>query len=117
MTTPRVAKRATKQQDWHPADVVAEVRKAGWSLQQLAIHHGYARQAFSKALHGPYPRVERLIAEALRLSPQDIWPTRYDASGTPNRRPGPKPRRPDQAAKRKASTPDDNSNTQAREAA
>lgn len=96
MTTPATKKKATaRRQDWHPADVVAALRKAGWSLQQLAFHHGYtSRQAFSKALAGPYPRVERLIADALGTEPQAIWPTRYDDQGRPNRPSGPKPLRP-----------------------
>lgn len=95
MTTPKTNKKAAALQDWHPADVVATLRKAGWSLQQLAFHHGYtSRQAFSKALHAPYPAVERLIAGALEVKPESIWPSRYGADGLPNRSPGPKPLRP-----------------------
>lgn len=82
--------------DWHPADVVAALRKAGWSLQQLALHHGYAgRTALSKALKDPYPKAEAIIAEALDQEPREIWPTRYNADGTSNRTRGTKPMRPD----------------------
>lgn len=95
MTTPKTQKKGTTLHDWHPADVVASLRKAGWSLQQLAFHHGYTcRQGFSHALHNPYPKVEALIAEALNTSPTVIWPSRYGQDGKPNRTVGPKPLRP-----------------------
>jgi len=42
----------------------------------------------------PYPRFERIIAEHLGLTPQELFPERYDADGLPLRGPGPgKPRR------------------------
>lgn len=83
-------------QDWHPADVVAALRKKGWSLQQLAKENGYAgRSALSSALAQPYPKAEAIIAKALDLAPQEIWPTRYNADGTSNRTRGTKPMRPD----------------------
>jgi len=82
--------------DWHPADIVAGLRKIGWSLQQLALEHGYAgRSALSKALAEPYPKAEAIIAETLGVEPKEIWPSRYNADGTPNRARGMKPRRPD----------------------
>lgn len=82
--------------DWHPADVVAALRKKGWSLQQLAKEHGYAgRSALSKALAEPYPKAEAIIAETLGVAPQTIWPTRYNPDGTSNRTRGTKPMRPD----------------------
>lgn len=82
--------------DWHAADIVAALRKKGWSLQQLALFHGYAsRTSLAKALAQPYPKAEQLIAEALGIKPQVIWPTRYNADGTSNRARGMKPMRPE----------------------
>lgn len=78
------AKKASLQ-DWHPADIVAALRKRGWSLRQLSIHHGYNPTALKHALAGPWPRGEMLIAAALELPPQHIWPSRYDRHGQPNR--------------------------------
>lgn len=69
--------------DWHPADVKAALEKAGWSCRRLSRHHGYHPVTIQKALRGPYPEAERLIAEALRLRPREIWPSRYDAQGNP----------------------------------
>lgn len=69
--------------DWHPADVVARVRKAGWSLRRLSLEHGYHERSLQTALHKPWPRAEKYIAAAVGLRPQAIWPTRYNADGTP----------------------------------
>jgi Ner family transcriptional regulator len=69
--------------DWHPAEIVAEVRKAGWSLRRLSLKHGYHERSLSTALHRAWPRAEKHIAAAIGLRPQAIWPTRYHADGTP----------------------------------
>lgn len=64
--------------DWHRADIVAALRKAGWSLRRLSKHHGYASgTTLTTALDRPWPKGERLIAAALGVAPQDIWPSRY----------------------------------------
>lgn len=68
-------------QDMHRADIVAALRKAGWSLRKLAKHHGYASPStLTHALDRPWPKGERLIAEAAKVSPETIWPTRYKDS-------------------------------------
>lgn len=63
--------------DWHPADVVAALRKAGWSLRKLSLHYGYTPTALGHALHRPWPKAQRLIAEAIGVQPESIWPSRY----------------------------------------
>ncbi len=73
----------TKKQpleDWHPADIVCALRKAGWTLRKLSIRHGYAQPTtVSYAIHKPWPKGERLIAEAIGVRPEEIWPSRYAA--------------------------------------
>lgn len=91
--------------DWHPADILAALHKAGWSLRQLAATNGYRhRSGFSVALRHPYPKVEAIIARALGLGPQEIWPSRYRPDGSPCRRPGPAPMRPARPGKPKTGT-------------
>jgi len=63
--------------DWHPADVVAAVRKAGWTLRRLSVHHGYHPASLQSALHRRWPRAQALIAEAIGREPAEIWPSRY----------------------------------------
>jgi Ner family transcriptional regulator len=69
--------------DWHPADVLAALKKRGHSLAGLSVAHGYHPTAAGKALKRPWPAMEAIIATALGLTPAHIWPTRYDASGQP----------------------------------
>jgi len=72
-------------QDWHPADIVAALRKAGWSLRQLSLHYKLSPGTLKAAIQMPYPNGERLIAAAIGVKPWEIWPSRYDAEGQPNR--------------------------------
>lgn len=64
--------------DWHRADIVAELRKAGWSLRKLATHHGYkCPTTLATALTRPWPKGESIIAAAIGIDPATIWPSRY----------------------------------------
>ncbi len=62
--------------DWHKADIIAELKKRGWSLRQLSFAHGLSQSTVRAALERPYPKCERIIADALGLTPADIWPER-----------------------------------------
>jgi Ner family transcriptional regulator len=86
MSTPSKQKKASKK-DWHRADIKAALEKADWSYASLAIHHGYDRRMAQQAIYRPYPRAERLIADAIGVPPHVIWPSRYDARGNPNQLP------------------------------
>ena len=63
--------------DWHNADIVAALRKAGWSLRKLSQTLGYKPTTLSAALRQQWPKAERLIADAIGVAPQTIWPSRY----------------------------------------
>ncbi|KIX14965.1 helix-turn-helix domain-containing protein [Dethiosulfatarculus sandiegensis] len=78
MNTYTHPKKANPPQDWHKADIKAALEKAGWSLRRLAEARGYSHSMVRAALYKPYPNAERIIADALGLRPQDIWPSRYD---------------------------------------
>lgn len=91
--TPTTTSR-TDVPNWHPADIVAALRKKSWSLRQLSLAKGLHRGTLAKALRQPYPRAERLIASVLGIPPEHIWPQRYDDLGQPNRRRGGVPIRP-----------------------
>ncbi len=70
-------------QDWHPADVIAALHKAGWTLESLGEHHGLkSGNTLSKALRNSFPISEKRIAEALGVHPKTIWPSRYNLDGT-----------------------------------
>lgn len=67
----------TAQADWHRADIVAALHKCGWSLRQLSIQSGLAYRTVNSALDRPYPNAERIIAAAIGVTPETIWPERY----------------------------------------
>lgn len=69
--------------DWHPADVLAALKKRGQSLAGLSVANGYHPTAAGKALKRPWPAMEAIIATALGLAPAAIWPSRYDIAGQP----------------------------------
>ena len=70
-------------EDWHPADVLAALKKRGHSLAGLSVANGYHPTAAGKALRQSWPAMEKIVAEALTLTPREIWPSRYDSGGRP----------------------------------
>ncbi|HIE9492927.1 TPA: helix-turn-helix domain-containing protein [Klebsiella quasipneumoniae subsp. quasipneumoniae] len=64
------------QPDWHPADIIAALKKRGMSLAAVSRNAGLASSTLANALTRRWPKGERLIAEALDVAPEDIWPSR-----------------------------------------
>ncbi|MGK4333564.1 helix-turn-helix domain-containing protein [Lonsdalea quercina] len=65
------------QQDWHPADIIAALKKRGTSLAAVSRNAGLASSTLANALTKHWPKGEKLIAEALGVTPEQIWPSRY----------------------------------------
>ena len=64
--------------DWDAEDVKAAVRKSPHkSFAALGRAHGLEAGTLRAALTKSAPRYEAIIAAALGLQPQDIWPSRY----------------------------------------
>lgn len=92
----RIQPKKRRPKDWHRADIKAALEKAGWTLRQLSQHHGYNPGMTKTALVRPYPNAERLIADAIGVPPETIWPSRYDdrrpmrgIGGAPTHKTGP----------------------------
>lgn len=65
-------------EDWHRADIIAALHKAGWSLRQLSLQHGYSQASTLKnALDRPWKKGERIIAEAIGVPAEVIWAGRF----------------------------------------
>ena len=76
---------ATK--DWHPADIKAELEKAGWSFARIARENGYSnRTSPANVLRIPWAPMEKIVGDILGRHPMEIWPSRYDENGEPFRR-------------------------------
>jgi Ner family transcriptional regulator len=66
----------------HPADVIAALRKAGWTLAKLAHHHDLeGSTGFSAARVRSQFLYEKCIAAALEMHPKEIRPDRYHENG------------------------------------
>jgi Ner family transcriptional regulator len=65
------------KQDWHPADIAAALKKRGHTLASISIANGYHSTAVGKALRQPWPAVEVIVAKALGVAPEVIWPSRW----------------------------------------
>lgn len=48
-------------------------------MRQLAFRHGVTPSTLKGALDHSYPKSERIIAQAIGISPEEIWPCRYAA--------------------------------------
>ncbi|MGI4356058.1 helix-turn-helix transcriptional regulator [Klebsiella pneumoniae] len=71
-------------QDWHPADIIAGLKKKGTSLAAVSRSAGLSSSTLANALLRPWPKGEKLIADAMGISPEIIWLSRYfDEVGNP----------------------------------
>ncbi|MBA5605865.1 helix-turn-helix domain-containing protein [Duganella sp. FT3S] len=64
--------------DWHRADVVAALHKKGWSLRELSRQNGLSAGTLKSALDRPYLKAEEIIASAIGVTADEIWPQRYE---------------------------------------
>ncbi len=64
-------------EDMHRADIVAALHKKKISLRRLSVENGWAANTLNNALDRPWRAGEEVIAKALGLTPQDIWPIRW----------------------------------------
>ncbi|EKH9212848.1 transcriptional regulator [Vibrio parahaemolyticus] len=67
----------SKREDMHRIDIVAALHKENLTLKGLSLDSGLAPTTLSNALCRPWPKGERIIAQALGMKPEEIWPSRY----------------------------------------
>lgn len=65
----------------HPEDIKAAVRKTGTTLTALSLSNGLSEAACRASLRRPIPAGNRVIADHLGKSINDLWPQWYDAQG------------------------------------
>jgi Ner family transcriptional regulator len=76
----------------------SEPKRRAWIIYQLSLQDktlasiareaGVSRQALWQALIKPYPKAERIIADALNIKVGVLFPDRYDSNGMTNRKLG-----------------------------
>jgi Ner family transcriptional regulator len=67
-----------------------QIHMTGLSMAQVAAAAGVKRATLYSGFMKPYPRMEKILAEACGLTPQQLFAERYDADGLPMR-PRPRP--------------------------
>ena len=77
--TKQLLKDPVKRRAW----VKYQTHLLGMSMAQVADNAGVNRQTLYSAFFKTYPRMEKVIADALGLEPAELWPERYDADGLP----------------------------------
>ena len=65
--------------NWPRRDIVHRLHKKGLTLERLSEMNGLSRFTVKNALDKKYRRGEQIIAEALGVLPETIWPERYDS--------------------------------------
>lgn len=66
--------------DWHRAEIIAALHMHGTSVERLSRLNGFHTRSLSLVLSKPWPKGEAIIATALGLKSEDIWPSRHDGS-------------------------------------
>ncbi len=64
-------------QKWDRHSIRAELNRRGFTLTGLALDHGLYESACRQALDGRSLAGAQVIAEALGLTVQELWPDRY----------------------------------------
>lgn len=67
--------------DWHKADIIAALHKKGISLAALSRASGLQSSTLGNAMDRPWPKGEAIIANAIGVPPEVIWPERYYLNG------------------------------------
>ncbi|EJY9246306.1 helix-turn-helix domain-containing protein [Salmonella enterica] len=65
------------RKDWHPGQIVGEIRAQGLTLRKLSLRAGLAQDTLKNALYRHVPKYECIIADAIGRKPEEIWPSRY----------------------------------------
>lgn len=75
--TLKVPKNPAERRAW----VCYQLRLRGDSLSAIARRIGVSHQAVSTALMSPSKDIEQAIAEAIGLTPEQLFPERFDSTG------------------------------------
>lgn len=79
-----------KLQDWTRGRFHYELEKVGiTSLYDVDRQHGMPLGTISQAIRVPHRIGEKILSDLLKVTPQEIWPSRYATNG---RRLRPQPR-------------------------
>ena len=70
------------------------------TLKALAAKHNYSKESFVIVKNYAFPNVEKIIAETIGMTPQNLFPNRYTIDGLPIGRKYPRERLSERKRKR-----------------
>jgi Ner family transcriptional regulator len=77
MLNQAIIKSANRSIAWDAPEIIAALKRLGWSLRQLSQANGLQPGTLGQALRRPYPRAERIIANTIGVPARELWPERY----------------------------------------
>lgn len=63
--------------DWHRAEIKCELEKKGISLAKLSRENGLNGDTLRNVFSRKWPKGEKIVADAIGVKPEEIWPSRY----------------------------------------
>lgn len=66
-----------KPKDWHKAEIKCALEKKGITLSKLSRENGLSGDTLRNVFSRKWPKGEKIVAEAIGVKPQEIWPSRY----------------------------------------
>ena len=66
------------KKNMHRAYIIAMIQEKGKTLYQLSVEAGLHPRTLGNALDRKYPKGEKIIADFIGKTPEEIWPTRYE---------------------------------------
>lgn len=82
--TRKLLRDPAKRRAW----IIYQLSLMNSSVAGVANHSNVTRQTMYSVFQKPYPRMEKLLADAIGMAPKDLFPERYDVDGLPNRKMG-----------------------------
>jgi Ner family transcriptional regulator len=73
---PRPRKAPAPATDWDVYEITAQLKRRGLTVAELGRRNGYAEDSLRMVAIKPWPKAEKIVADALGLTPEDIWPNR-----------------------------------------
>ncbi|HHP0469546.1 TPA: helix-turn-helix domain-containing protein [Vibrio harveyi] len=68
--------------DWSPALIKCALEMSGSNVAQLATTNGIAPSTLRGVFRVRCPKNEEIVATALNMKPEQIWPSRYERKPT-----------------------------------
>lgn len=74
LTLEKIVANPDTRREW----IKFQLKLIGSSFAAIGRKHGLTRHAPKRALYISYPKMERAIAKEIGMTPEQIWPERYN---------------------------------------